>query len=309
MKNPLFYAKILLFGEYGIIENGKGLTLPYNFYKGSLKFISNSNDEFQNKSNQSLKKWYSFLKTVEFPKKYNLNLNELEKDLKNGLYFESNIPQGYGVGSSGALVAAVFNKYSINKFSANSINKEELMELKSIFGTIESYFHGKSSGIDPLICFMNIPLLINSKTDIDQVGVDENTLGKGAIFLIDSGSIGETEPMVAIFFDKLKNDGFRKTLKEEFIKYNNLCIQTFLKKEHTPFFTNLKKLSVWVFEHFRPMIPESMVTIWKQGIESDAYYLKLCGSGGGGFILGFSPDYQKAEKLLNNYRKEVIYRF
>ena len=37
MKGPLFYAKILLFGEYGIIKDSKGLSIPYNSYKGSLK--------------------------------------------------------------------------------------------------------------------------------------------------------------------------------------------------------------------------------------------------------------------------------
>ena len=30
MKGPLFYAKILLFGEYGIIKDSKGLSIPYN---------------------------------------------------------------------------------------------------------------------------------------------------------------------------------------------------------------------------------------------------------------------------------------
>ena len=38
MKGPLFYSKILLFGEYGIIEDSKGLSIPYNFFKGALKF-------------------------------------------------------------------------------------------------------------------------------------------------------------------------------------------------------------------------------------------------------------------------------
>ena len=37
MKGPLFYSKILLFGEYGIIEDSRGLSIPYNFYKGALK--------------------------------------------------------------------------------------------------------------------------------------------------------------------------------------------------------------------------------------------------------------------------------
>ncbi|MCB9202920.1 MAG: mevalonate kinase [Flavobacteriales bacterium] len=309
MKNPLFYAKILLFGEYGIIENGKGLTLPYNFYKGTLKYRDVSDCEIQSKSSESLYKLYNYLKDLELPKKFQLNLSKLENDLNKGLFFDSNIPQGYGVGSSGALIAAVFDEYSINKITPQTITKEELIDLKSIFGKMESFFHGKSSGIDPLICFMNIPLLINSNSDIDKIGVNEDVLGKGAIFLIDSGTTGDTEPMVSLFFEKLKNEGFRKTLQEEFIKYNNACIHSFVKKELNPFFSNLKKLSSWAFEHFRPMIPESMVKIWEQGIESDAYYLKLCGSGGGGFILGFAPDYQKADKLLKSYNKEVIYRF
>ena len=37
MKGPLFYAKILLFGEYGIIKDSKGLAIPFNSYKGALK--------------------------------------------------------------------------------------------------------------------------------------------------------------------------------------------------------------------------------------------------------------------------------
>lgn len=36
MKGPLFYSKILLFGEYGIIKDSKGLSIPYNFYNGAL---------------------------------------------------------------------------------------------------------------------------------------------------------------------------------------------------------------------------------------------------------------------------------
>ena len=50
--------------------------------------------------------------------------------------------------------------------------------------------------------------------------------------------------------------------------------------------------------------------IWLcKGIETNAYYLKLCGSGGGGFILGFTEDYEKAEKALKDYPLEVVYRF
>ncbi|MDY3528838.1 mevalonate kinase [Riemerella anatipestifer] len=308
MANPLFYAKILLFGEYGIIENSQGLTLPYSFYKGTLKFSDLSSD-FERQSNQSLLKYADYLQSLTLPKDFELNVSELKKDINKGLFFDSNIPQGYGVGSSGALVAAIFERYSLKKYNPEYISKEDLKQLKKVFGELESYFHGKSSGIDPLICYMNLPILIENKENVDRVSIPKEQQGKGAIFLIDSGVVGETGPMVQIFFEKLKQEGFRKTLKEEFIRYNNACIEAFLKKDMSPFFKNLRKLSLWAYEHFRPMIPEGIFNVWKKGLDTNTYYLKLCGSGGGGYILGFTQDYDKAEKMLEGFKKEVIYRF
>lgn len=308
MKNPLFYAKILLFGEYGVIENGKVLTFPYDLYQGSIKF-SKKNEQLIINSQKSLKKLYEYLKCIKFPKKFSINLIQFKKDLNEGMYFHSNIPQGYGVGSSGALIAALFNRYSFYQTNPNDIKNNDLIKLKKLFGKIESFFHGKSSGIDPLICFMNIPLIIHSKTHIDTIGVDKNQLGESVIFLLDSGTISKTAPMINLFFDKLKNKGFKKILKKEFIKYSNACITSFIKKDLSPFFSNLKKLSIWAFEHLQPMIPKNIINLWKKGIETDIFYLKLCGSGGGGFILGFSKDYSQAEKILKKFHKVIIYRF
>ena len=308
MKNPLFYAKILLFGEYGIIEDSQGLTVPYSFYKGTLKF-SDLNSEFEKNSNIHLQNYAGYLSGLDFPEGFSLDINAFKNDIDKGLFFDSNIPQGYGVGSSGALVAAIFERYSITKYQPERISKEELKNLKKVFGLLESYFHGTSSGIDPLICYMNLPILIENKENVDKVAIPKSDEGQGAIFLIDSGSVGETGPMVQIFFEKMKTEGFRKTLKEEFIRYNNACIDAFLKKDMNPFFKNLKNLSVWAYEHFKPMIPESIYNIWKKGLDTNAYYLKLCGSGGGGYILGFTKDYDKAEGMLEGFNKEVIYRF
>lgn len=308
MTNPLFYAKILLFGEYGIIEDSQGLTLPYSFYKGALRF-SDLESDFDQKSNQSLQKYSEYLKDLILPEQFQLEISRFQEDISKGLIFDSNIPQGYGVGSSGALVAAIFEKYSVAKFSPENISKAQLKSLKKVFADLESFFHGKSSGIDPLICYMNLPILIESRENVDKVAIPAGEEGKGAIFLIDSGMSGETGPMVQIFFEKMKTEGFRKTLKEEFIRYNNACIDAFLKKEMNPLFRNLKSLSIWAYEHFKPMIPESIYNAWKKGLDTNAYYLKLCGSGGGGYILGFTKDYKKAEKMLEGFQKEVIYRF
>ena len=54
MKGPLFYAKILLFGEYGIIKDSKGLAIPYNSYQGALKVASDLSETAIN-SNKKLK--------------------------------------------------------------------------------------------------------------------------------------------------------------------------------------------------------------------------------------------------------------
>ena len=57
------------------------------------------------------------------------------------------------------------------------------------------------------------------------------------------------------------------------------------------------------------MIPSEFHDLWRKGIETNTYYLKLCGSGGGGFMLGFTKDYEETEKALKGYRLEVVYHF
>jgi mevalonate kinase len=63
-----------------------------------------------------------------------------------------------------------------------------------------------------------------------------------------------------------------------------------------------------VLKNFKPMIPPAFHKVWEHGILTNDYYLKLCGSGGGGYILGFTADYEKAQKSLENYKLELVYR-
>ncbi len=44
----------------------------------------------------------------------------------------------------------------------------------------------------------------------------------------------------------------------------------------------------------------------KKGIDTGAYYLKLCGLGGGGFLPGFTEDFEKAANLLAKNDIEII---
>ncbi|MGY8919644.1 MAG: mevalonate kinase family protein [Flavobacteriales bacterium] len=309
MKGPLFYSKILLFGEYGIIKDSKGLSIPYNFYNGALK-ITDTNTEVAKDSNAKLFKFYNYLKNLNSPI-VNFNLDKFHNDLQLGMHFDSSIPEGYGVGSSGALVAAIYDYYANDKITVlENLTREKLLKLKDIFSNMESFFHGKSSGLDPLNSYLSIPILINSKKDIKVTGIPfQQRVGEGAVFLLDSGEVSTTAPMINIFMEKMKKDGFRKMLNEKFIKYTNKCVEDFLNGDLGSLFQNTKKLSKIVFDNFKPMIPNKYHSLWKKGIENDSYFLKLCGSGGGGYILGFAKDIEKAKKELIGHKIEVVYHF
>ena len=312
MKGPLFYSKILLFGEYGIIKDSKGLSIPYNFYNGALKVDENPTQEAI-KSNASLRKFVTYLEQLqnEQAELVTFNLEVLKADVERGMYFDSSIPQGYGVGSSGALVAAIYDKYANNKITVlENLTRDKLLQLKAIFSQMESFFHGKSSGLDPLNSYLSIPILINSKDDIEATGIpSQSTTGKGAVFLLDSGIVGETAPMVNIFMENLKEEGFRKMLKTQFVKYTDACVENFLGGDMKSLFANTKQLSKVVLNNFKPMIPQQFHGIWQNGIDTNDYYLKLCGSGGGGYILGFTQDLEKAKRSLKDYKLEVVYQF
>jgi len=309
MKGPLFYSKILLFGEYGIIKDSKGLSIPYNFYNGALKTDKNPSDEAI-KSNISLQKFATYLSKVNEDLVV-FEIEKLKEDVDNGMYFDSSIPQGYGVGSSGALVAAIYDKYALNKITVlENLTREKLLQLKAIFSKMESFFHGKSSGLDPLNSYLSLPILINSKDNIEATGIPtQSTSGKGAVFLLDSGIISETAPMVSIFMESMKQEGFRNMLKTQFIKHTDACVEDFLKGDIKSLFSNTKQLSKVVLNNFKPMIPLQFHELWKNGLETNDYYLKLCGSGGGGYILGFTQDIKKAQQSLKDYKLEVVYNF
>ena len=312
MYGPLFYSKILLFGEYGIIKDSRGLSIPYNFYNGALK-IDESQTIAHQESNQNLERFSNYLENsqTDLAKLVSFDIEKLKKDIKDGLYFDSSIPQGYGVGSSGALVAAIYDKYASDKITVlENLTRDKLLKLKSIFSMMESFFHGKSSGLDPLNSYLSLPILINSKNHIEPAGIPSQLRGgKGAIFLLDSGKTGETAPMVQLFMEKMKDEGFRKMVKNQFIKHTDACVSDFLQGNINSLFSNVKKLSKVVLDNFKPMIPNEFHTLWKKGIETNAYYLKLCGSGGGGYMLGFTEDVDQAKNALKDYKLEVVYSF
>ena len=303
MNKKKFFSKILLFGEYGIIKNSKALVIPYKKYYGSLKFSSKL-DNVQKDSNINLKQLSKYIKNNEFVSN-KINTLKLDSDIENGLYFESTIPESYGLGSSGAVVAAIYESYKQEVGIDLEIN-----DLKLILSNIESFFHGKSSGIDPLSCYVQKPLLVESKNSINTIDIPpQNINSKRTLFLLDTECKGNTQGLVEIFLNKLRQKDFEVFFENEFVVATNNSITNFLERKYEDFENNFIELSKKTFNNFQEMIPINYKNLWMDGIEKKDYYLKLCGSGGGGFLIGLTTDLDKVQKLFPTKKIEALYMF
>ena len=302
-RQEVFYSKILLFGEYSVICGSQALTIPYTHFQGELSFLSNSKYtdlNFAKESNIHLNKFANHIKKLILNDEldFDFNIKALEKDIEQGMYFESSIPQGYGVGSSGALVAAIYKNYvPRNHFKRAILESEQINEIKTQLAKLESYFHGTSSGLDPLNSYLKQPVLIKEQKHIELVEIPRKDFNENeAIFLINSGKAGITEPLVNYFMESCQNDKYQKVITDEYMPLNNICIDSILDGNSSTFFNNLKELSNYQIKYFNPMIPHSIQNLWKEGLDKNNFTLKLCGSGGGGFILGFTQDFRNLKK-------------
>ena len=109
-----------------------------------------------------------------------------------------------------------------------------------------------------------------------------------------------------LVFKSCEEEAYSEQIKQEFIPLNNNCIQELIKGESTPFFNNVAKLSGFQLKHFRSMIPDEFLSIWELGLENKMFSLKLCGSGGGGFLLGFTQNYSQTQELLKSKGHKIV---
>ncbi|MGQ1890451.1 mevalonate kinase family protein [Thermophagus sp. OGC60D27] len=310
----LFYSKIMLFGEYTIINGSMGLTIPYSHFNGQLAFPnqkSYTDLAFAQRSNQHLYEFWYYLHTLSENQELlcDFDTEKLKEDLDQGLYFESTIPEGYGLGSSGALVAAFFQRYVTDApHEKRLVSPQNIRILKEQLAQLETWFHGTSSGIDPLICYMKHPLLLKDLDHIEPVGLPGyHKKQSDGIFLINSGKPGKTAPLVQGFMNQYNNDAsFHNFVEKDLTRVNNSCINNMIENQKEQFYETLKELSTLQEQFLRKMVPHSIHDLWMEGIRSDDYYLKLCGSGGGGYILGFTPNIQKTKHFFESKGLEII---
>ncbi len=259
-------AKLLLFGEYTVLLKGEALAIPL-----SQRFGLWSTHK---QIDQSLLRWAQWLVNQEsaglLP--WPINTASFFQFVENGGVFESNIPSGCGMGSSGALVAAVAEQYS------SSIPEDLTTRLHGL-AFLEKYFHGNSSGMDPLVS-----LTRNAIHQDPEQGIRLPQLAEvpPELFLVDTGLARQTAPLVHAFRLLLEEEATRTLLLMELLPQIHRAIHSILHQEHIPFSEAFSAISKLQARLFRPMIPDDLFPHW----EGPDHQLKLCGAGGGGYFLG-----------------------
>jgi len=240
-----FRGKVLLFGEYLVIQGEKALAIPIQNFQGRLML----KDSFQ------------------------------EDNIAPFIQYLGALPLGYGAGSSGALTAAVYDAFVLKHDGS----------LQEALGSMEDYFHGSSSGLDPLVSY----------TGEATLPIDRRALKH--FYLLDTDISRKTGPFVEIFKKKLADHSFddlaslNVSAMKEMGAYNLLTLGQIMTE-----------ISAYQFEHFAEMIPAGFKEIWKSSMGMQGLSIKLCGAGGGGFLLMFSEEENKLEEFCEKWDLQWI---
>ncbi len=262
-------AKLLLFGEYSVLHGSQALAVPLNQWSGHWSeqrpIVHTSPGPFIN--------WLFEQSIIDEQNKQRMTV-----DFTNGLSFASSIPIGHGVGSSGAYVAAVFDRYLAEKKSTSDSNPSIIM------AGMEAFFHGSSSGMDPLVSLENKAVLKDDSGNFKII--DDPGWPTGyKVYLWDSGISRTTGPLVNVYKNKILDSGFRSLVERSLIPMVEHAIYFYLSGTASMLNECLSVISEFQRSFFKEMIPDQVMQMWKKVMEKPGVYVKLCGAGGGGFFM------------------------
>ncbi|MBL0120956.1 MAG: hypothetical protein IPP89_18800 [Saprospiraceae bacterium] len=264
-----FPSKILLFGEHSLLYGGEGLAIP------SYDYCGNWIQDHGNHHGTDLFALAAYLKEHAHQFYNNIDVTSFLRDVDAGWTFHSSIPIGYGAGSSGAYSAAIYKRYSVEK-------DNDLEHIKSDLAVIESYFHGNSSGLDPLVSYsdsaFHIIKGIPRRTEIDPA--------MSALFrLKDTRIPRQGAPYISLFKSKMENKEFSNKIKTTLNPAVHNAINAMLIADKDELRKAFFEISYFQLVWMPEFIPLSWIRTWEQKLSESSGYYKLCGAGGGGFLL------------------------
>ena len=124
------------------------------------------------------------------------------------------------------------------------------------------------------------------------------------ICLIDTKIKSNTKPLVDHFKRQRENAEFLNRFQSEYVPCVSACIEAMIGGDKDSFFKSLRRLTQGQLEFLRPMITDNTVGLFTADYDFH-FGVKISGSGGGGYVLGFTDDVNKATQLLGGY--EVIW--
>jgi len=278
-----FYSKVLLFGEHTIVNGGRALAIPFKHFFGSWKFTSSDID-------RNLARLADYIDHHDYLFQV-IAVDQFFADLDRGLIFDSNIPMGFGLGSSGALVAAVYKRYQSNTATNNLAN------LRKHLADLENHFHGKSSGFDPMVCYLEKPIIAENGTIRTTDNLDFPRTDC-QLFLMNTNVSRSTGPLVESFqaySSQLENN---RHINDVYSPMVNSAINSILSGNFSQLYLDMESISGYQYAYLDFLIDDGSKKIWKEGLAGGYFKLKICGAGRGGFILGITSD---MKKLIEQY--------
>lgn len=289
MTERTYHSKIILFGEYSMIFDATALMVPLKRFSAQWRNASHLSPEAAS-SNASLQRFADYLSTLDEAKDC-FDLMRFNHELQYNLYLDSDVPSGYGLGSSGVLVAAVYDRFALHK-------SDDLLQMKSLFGKMESFFHGSSSGIDPLQCYLGQPFRITAQgvtmLPEDFIPTDIH------VFLADTGTKSNTKPLVQYFKTKREDPSYLVGFQTHYVPCVTACIEYLIKGEKEAFFGSLRQITDGQLKFLRPMITDNSIDLFLERPDFNIGF-KISGSGGGGYVLGFTDDINKTKTFMEGY--------
>ena len=263
-------SKILLFGEYTVLLEGQALAVPHLAYHG---FWS---DRVKNQSREKLSLFLQHLKKINHDLHAGLDLESFQSLMDNGFYFQSNIPQGMGLGSSAALAASIYDRFT-------NPSALTLAQKKADLGLIESFFHGISSGFDALVSLEQCTLMIDQSNQIHRI--KHRAFTANHIYILSTKLPRQTQNLVSWFQTSCSDLKFSRQM-QSLTQLNNQAIQRYLKND--PLSDVLNEISRLQYKALRHLIPDALSRPWENTLSDENIAIKLLGAGGGGCYLLFT---------------------
>lgn len=214
-------------------------------------------------------------------------LERMISEYEDGWSYQADIPIGYGVGSSGAYVAAVYDRYLHD-------GKLDCLGACTTLARMESYFHGSSSGMDPLVSYSGKAVYKNDKAEFELL--EDHGWPEGyAVYLLDSGITRETASLVNRYMERNEDQSITNDIQNTLMPLVDQAIDSYLGQEKARLHEAIAEIDKFQRKHFEELIPEGILEKWDELSSLPGVYVKLCGAGGGGYFLVIDTDANNAD--------------